>query len=208
MFPCLRQVRELISAGAIGDELHVFVQFGFAISNVDRVSKKDLGGGAILDLGIYTTQLFNLAFNGQTPTKIVATGQLNDSGVDESVSATFLYKGNGIAQSFISIRAKLSNEAKIVGTKGTLTIGEPFQCPTRLDTPTGTIEFPLPQVAEQVNFEGSEGLCYEATEVRRCVQQGLLECPLLPHSETLLIATMMEEVRKQVGVEYPQDKAS
>jgi dihydrodiol dehydrogenase / D-xylose 1-dehydrogenase (NADP) len=205
-FPAYDKIRELISAGTIGDVLHVLVQFGEEIDKVDRVSQKELGGGALLDIGIYTLQFISLSFNGQTPTKIVATGQLNDSGVDESVSSTFLYKRGGIAHSFITTRAKLGNEAKIIGTKGSLTLAEPFWCSTRLDTPTGTIEFPLPKVTGQVNFENSEGLCYEATEVRRCIQQGLLECPLLPHSESLLIATMMDEIRKLVGVEYPQDK--
>jgi len=204
-FPLYAKVREIIQSGAIGDVLHVLAQFGVEIANVERVSQKELGGGAILDIGIYTTQLVSMVFNAQTPNKIVATGHLSKTGVDESVSATFLFDQGGIANVFISTRAKLQNDAKIVGTKGTLTIGEPFWAPTRLDTPTGTLDFPLPAVGEQVNFGNSEGLCFEATEVRRCIQQGLLESPLLPHSETLLIATMMETIRKQVGVEYQQD---
>jgi len=86
-----------------------------------------------------------------------------------------------------------------------LELEKPFWCSTTLVTPNGTEEFNLPKVQKPVNYPNSEGLAYEAEEVRRCINKGLLESPLMPLDETLLIAEIVESIRKQIGVVYPQD---
>jgi len=84
---------------------------------------KELGGSAVLDIGIYCVQFALYVFGWETkPTKIVANGHLNDQGVDESCSVVITYPGGKTATLIINGRVKLPNEAIIVGTKGTIKV--------------------------------------------------------------------------------------
>ncbi len=87
-----------------------------------------------------------------------------------------------------------------------MTLKSPFWCANKLQLKNGDIsEFALPEGKHVFNFPNSAGLGYEAQHVRECLEKGLTESPLLPHSETLMIAELMETIRKQVGVKYDQD---
>jgi dihydrodiol dehydrogenase / D-xylose 1-dehydrogenase (NADP) len=80
-----------------------------------------------------------------------------------------------------------------------------FWCPTELESPSGSFKFDLPPTDKTFNYANSVGLCYEAAEVRRCIQAGLKESPKVSLEESLVIAEIMESIRTQVGVVYPQD---
>lgn len=134
-------------------------------------SKRDLGGGTVLDLGVYAIQFACLIFNNEMPHTVCATGCLNEEGVDESVSATFQYKGNRSATILTHSRVNLPNEACVIGTKGMIKVPM-FWCPTRIELPHGTINVPLPETECKFNFLNSVGLSYEATEVRNCILKG------------------------------------
>lgn len=84
-------------------------------------SKKDLGGGTVLDLGIYTIQVCQWVFQ-QTPKSIKATGKLNDDGVDVEMTAEIQYGDNKVGKMKTSSLKELSNTVKIVGTKGTISV--------------------------------------------------------------------------------------
>lgn len=77
--------------------IQLSVEFGEAMMDVERIKKKSLGGGALLDLGIYALQLPQFVFRGLHPTKILANGFLNEDGVDSSVSAIITYTPNKTA---------------------------------------------------------------------------------------------------------------
>jgi dihydrodiol dehydrogenase / D-xylose 1-dehydrogenase (NADP) len=81
-----------------------------------------------------------------------------------------------------------------------------FWCPTELEIPSGVLKFDLPTTEKEFNYANSVGLCYEADEVRRCIQAGLTESEGMSLDETLVVAEIMEEIRKQLGVVYPQDE--
>jgi len=72
-------------------------------------------------------------------------------------------------------------------------------------TPEGTIDYEYPEAKIPFNYTNSVGLRYEAQHVRECLKKGLKESPVVSLDETLLLAELMESVRKQVGVDYPQD---
>lgn len=82
---------------------------------------KALGGGTVLDLGVYTTQFCQFVFE-QEPISIKASGKLNDDGVDVEMTAELKYGNDRVARMRTSFLELLSNEAKIVGTKGTMTV--------------------------------------------------------------------------------------
>lgn len=132
---------------------------------------KQLGGGTILDLGVYTLQFQQFIFDGITPLKVIASGHLNDDGVDDSVSAILTYPDGKTAVISTSSLATLPNEAIVVGTKGTVRMPE-FWSPTKLITAEKTYEFPLPETSSTFNYHNSVGLAYEAEVVRQCIRNG------------------------------------
>jgi len=183
----------------------VMVSFGEVI-DAPRLHKKELGGGTVLDLGIYCVQLAQLAMGKEKPEKVLATGHLGSGGCDESTSATLLYSGGRTATLVTSALVKLPNEGIVVGTKGTLKLRYPMWTATELETPEGTKSWELPSGAKHdFNFMNSHNMMYEAQHVRECLLAGKLESPLISLDETLTIAEILEDIRKQAGVRYPQD---
>jgi len=132
---------------------------------------KELGGGTILDLGIYCLQFACLIYDNEMPESIKASGFLNKDGVDMSMSATLTYKGNRTATIMTHALATLPNEAYICGTKGMIKLPN-FWSPTTADLPSGTINIPLPKLKHEINFINSAGLSYEAVEARACILKG------------------------------------
>lgn len=204
-FPAYHELRQILDAGEIGDILHAQVSFGFPLEHVDRVSVKELGGGTILDLGIYTLQFLQFVFKGLHPKKMIASGHLNIHQVDESGNAVFLYEGNKTGVLSTSARVEMPNVGIIIGTKGTIQVPK-FWSPSTLITPSGTKTFDLPSSTRKFNFGNSQGLAYEAEEVRRCINLGLLESPRITHSDSLELSSQMDFIRSQIGVVYEQDK--
>ena len=92
------------------------------IKDIDRIRKLELGGGAILDIGIYPIQLACLMFNNETPIKITATGHLMDTGVDECCTIVLLFSDQRIAQINISTNTTMFAPTYLVGTKGVLNV--------------------------------------------------------------------------------------
>lgn len=198
-------MKEEIAKGSIGEVKHVQADFGIWASG--RVTTKDLGGGACLDIGIYCIQLAQFVFDGEKPAKVLAGGHLNQDGVDVFGSGTFLYSQGKSASFQYSSQLKTACQAHIYGSKGKMSLKFPFWCSNQLELPDGKIlEFPLPKGRHDFNFWNSAGLAFEAQHVRECLQKGLKESPAVPHSETLTIAELMEDVRKQIGVVYKQDE--
>ncbi len=120
--PSYEFVFDQIKKGVIGDILYVDATFGVMIENVERIAKKELGGGTILDLGVYTINIVEQVFNGEMPEKISAVGNLNADGVDLNCSAVLKFKNGRTATISTHSQIVLPNEAHIVGTKGTIKV--------------------------------------------------------------------------------------
>ncbi|XP_048266215.1 trans-1,2-dihydrobenzene-1,2-diol dehydrogenase isoform X4 [Bombus terrestris] len=203
-FPIYETLKKEIESGSIGDVHQVLVSFGFRMPDVQRLNIKSLGGGTILDLGVYGIQFACLIFNNETPHTVQAAGCLNEEGVDQSVSTTFLYKGNRTATIITHCLVDLPNEAYIIGTKGMIKVPN-FWCPTTVELPSGKINIPLPETEYKFNFINSVGFVYEANEVRNCILAGVTESSKVPHNVSLLVAQLEDEIRRQVGVTYLED---
>lgn len=202
-FPAYDQLRQELAANPIGDIRLVSVDFGFAFDweTVERVAKKECGGGVILDIGCYGIQLASLVFKKERPERIVANGVLYSTGVDRSVSVTLFYKGGRMAQILITGDSLLSNTAHIYGTTGTLTLPN-FWCPSELKTPSKTFSYPLPEPPEKTHFTNSVGFVYQINSVRKALLEGKTEVSQIDHEDSLLIAEIQDEILRQVGVAY------
>ena len=80
-FPVYRKIKEEVQSGNLGEIQHVQCQFCVPISHVDRITKPELGGGALHDLGIYVIQMATLLFNNEKPVRITADASLTDQGL-------------------------------------------------------------------------------------------------------------------------------
>ncbi|KAK9880770.1 hypothetical protein WA026_013091 [Henosepilachna vigintioctopunctata] len=203
-FPVYKKIRELIDEGVIGDVMFANVNFGFNLQNNERMTNKNLGGGAILDLGIYNLQFQQFVFRGLQPIKVVVNGALTKDGVDGTTAALISYQNGKLASVTCSAEVNLPNEGIIVGTKGMLKVPQ-FWCPTQLITSNQTYNFDLPQSQVQFRYSNSGGLAYEADEVKRCLQEGRLESPQITHDETIQLAQLMDLMRKEVGLRFKED---
>lgn len=193
----------------IGKVVCANIEFGFNLPPhfAPNVFEKKLGGGGTLNMGIYAIQMAQLIFGGEKPKEILAGGHLNEDGVDVAVSGALFYADGRMASFQQTNLVGTSCEASIYGTEGQIKVGYPLWCPNKLIRKDGQeVAFPLKVGKFKYNLINSAGLFYEAQHVRQCLLKGLTESPLLPLDETLMLAEIMESVRKQVGVEYDQDK--
>jgi len=204
-FPVHAEVRRLLAEEAVGEVKLVKAYFGSPQLHIPRSVEKELGGGALLDIGVYCLQFVLMVFSGERPESIQATGVLLDSGVDESVVVVMKFSRKRMALCTFSIAARLPNDAVISGTKGQIKVLGPMHCPTTLVVNDKQTEWPLPEPCLPLNFTNSTGLRYEAEEVRQCLLKGRKESLLMPLADSLLLTEIMDEIRKQVGVVFSQD---
>ncbi|XP_069857116.1 trans-1,2-dihydrobenzene-1,2-diol dehydrogenase isoform X1 [Dipodomys merriami] len=205
-FPAVDALKSALAQGIVGDLRVARAEFGFNLTHVPRAIDAAQAGGSLLDLGIYCVQFISMVFNGQKPEKISAVGRLYETGVDDTVSVLLQYPGGVHASFTCSITAELSNTASVSGTKGMAQIQKSW-CPTELVLNGVRKEFPLPEVPNKVyNFINGTGMTYEAEHIRECLRKGLKESPVIPLAESELLADILEEVRKAIGITFPQDK--
>lgn len=200
-FPMYRYLEELLKTNDLGEIHEVNMTFGFEIS-----THKKLHGGAILDLGVYPIQFSQFIFK-EPPTKIIATGLLNDEGSDLEVEGKLFYSGKRVTQFKISSIRCYENSAIIKGTNGEITIPN-FWCPTSIIGLNGIerrMEFFKDPIGKY-NFQNSEGLRFQAQAARECIRNGLIESSKMSHSDSLIISQIEDEIRKQINVKYPEDE--
>ncbi|XP_064478269.1 trans-1,2-dihydrobenzene-1,2-diol dehydrogenase-like [Ornithodoros turicata] len=204
--PAYRKMADCISSGQVGEVKYVCANFGLALEPDCRNKKLAVGGGAVLEFGIYLCNVCSIAFGSERPTKVVAVGHLNAEGVDETTCVVLQYSNGRLANLTASTETALPCNVMVVGTKGKIEIPSMMWCSPKVITPDGvTHEFPFPETVLPCNYDNSSGLRYEAEEVSRCLKEGLLQSPIMPHSETQLLSDMMYGIREQIGVFYPQE---
>ena len=199
--PAMARFRELIANGAIGDPLLLTADFGFRVENPDPASRLfnvQLGGGALLDVGVYVVSLASMIFGA--PSGASGIPQVGATGVDELTAITLTYDGGRMAQLNCAIRVSTATEATLYGTDGFLKLESPWFSASRLtlvrpDDAPETLDLP---------YRGN-GYPHEAEEVGRCLREGLRESPTMPLDETLQIVATMDAIRAPWAVRYPGD---
>jgi predicted dehydrogenase len=196
--PHMVEVRRILESGVLGDIVSVIAEHGqwFEHDPEHRIFKPELGGGALLDLGIYPVSFANMVLG--SPKTITAVSTPAFTGVDGQTSMIFTYEG--VAHSVLTTTsyALTGNAAAVNGTKARLEIAGTFYRPSSvrvIDRDESEIERVDIPVA-------GNGLRFEAAEVGRCLRAGLTESPVLTLDETLSIMKTMDEVRRQIDLTY------
>jgi predicted dehydrogenase len=192
--PHVARIRDWLAGGALGEIVTVSADHGqwFPEDRDSRLFAPELGGGALLDLGIYPVSFASMVLG--TPSRIVAIGEPAFTGVDAQTSMLFAYEGGAQAVLTCTLRAKSPTTASIVGTEARIEVDGDFYAPSaarliRRDGESTTFAVP----------DEGRGLRHEADEVSRRLAAGELESPLMPLDETISIMETMDEVLAQAG---------
>lgn len=198
-FPIMRRLRELIASGAIGDVRMLQADFGYraGFNPESRVFSPALGGGGLLDVGVYPISFASDLFGA--PTKVTGVAHLGETGVDEEAAMALVYDAGRIAVLSTGVRVNTAHEAFILGTDGQIKIPAPWWKPATMTLSAGgkSEEIRLP-------YEGN-GYQFEAEEVARCIRAGKTESEIMPLDETLAIMGTMDALRAQWGLKYPME---
>jgi predicted dehydrogenase len=196
--PHMVRIREILAAGTLGEVVSVTAEHGqwFAHDAEHRIFAPVLGGGALLDLGIYPLSFASMVLG--EPRRVTAVSDAAFTGVDAQTSMILQHDGGAQAVLTTTSYAATSNAAAINGTEARIDIAGTFYVPTSF-----TVTSRDGQVLE--TFESDDpgrGMQHQAAEVHRCLRAGELESPVLTLAETLAIMRTMDEVRRQIGLDY------
>jgi predicted dehydrogenase len=198
--PAYQRLRELLDEKVIGNASMLTADLGFCAprKTANRLFDLSLGGGALLDAGVYPVSLSSFIFG--EPEEVTGLMTPGKTGVDERSSMVFRHKRGQISTIYTSIIAQTPGEALIFGTKGSIRIHHPVFCPRKI---TVSIQGTFDKVID-VPFEGN-GYQYEAAEVMACIREGKLQSDIMPLKETLSVMRTMDRIRKLWGLTYPND---
>ena len=187
-----------LAKGVIGEPMEALADFGFYKPELPaRLLDLELGGGALMDGGIYPITFVHMALG--SPAELKAVGSVNADGVDLNVAMAWRYDSGAVAALTCGLRSQNPWTASVSGPDGSLLLPNRFHHPEyyvrrtaageeRVDVPTHGL-----------------GYHYEAAEVMRALRAGLVECPALPHAAMIEILDLLDETRRQIGVSYPGD---
>jgi len=197
------KMQEMIKQGMLGDVRSVLVNFGFKpLAPVPaRLFDPQLGGGTVMDIGIYNV-FIAMNILGK-PDHIDAVMTPASTGVDEQCAILFKYNNGAMAQLFSTFSSNLATEADISGTDGRIRLTSRFY------EPSSAIEF-YPERTDSrqvipVAKEEGFGYQYEARHVNDCLRKGLTESNVVTFADTLLLMETLDEIRKIAGIRYPSD---
>jgi predicted dehydrogenase len=200
--PQYQKVQEIIAAGTLGDLRWVQADFGFKAPDppAQRLYDPALGGGSLLDVGIYPVFLA-LSLLGK-PKGIQASIVPYDTGVDEQCAVTFTYPNNVVAVLSASFAVDTPVEAVIAGTKARI------QWRNRFHNAIGKIELVDENnnaMPIEVYRESGYGYQFEARHVSDCLRKGLTESPVMSHQDTLDLMETLDRIRAVAGIRYSVD---
>ncbi|MGD2295366.1 MAG: Gfo/Idh/MocA family oxidoreductase, partial [Candidatus Aminicenantes bacterium] len=198
--PAFVKVKQILQEGLVGDIRMITASFGFkaGFDPKHRLFNPDLGGGSLLDVGVYPVSLVSLVF-GQ-PSFISSQAILGDTGVDELAAMVFGYKQGQLAVLSSAVCTEIPQDAYLLGTRGWIHIHSPWWRSKKLSLKIGDKERVL-----KLPYKGN-GYSFEAEEVMRCLRGGKLESEIMPLDESLAIMETMDRIRAQWGLRYPAEK--
>lgn len=201
--PVMVKVRELLAQRVIGDVRMVQADFGFrtAFNPASRLLAPELGGGALLDVGIYVTSFASMVLGPKAPVRVASLAHLGETGVDEQSAYVLEYDKGALAVLSTAVRTQSANEATILGTDGRIKVHSPFYGSTRL---TLSVYGKEEQIID-VPFEGN-GFNYEAAELMKGLRAGKTESDTLTLDETVAVMQTLDRIREPWGLKYPSEQ--
>jgi len=198
------KMQEMVAQGLLGEIKSVLVNFGFKPTAPvpARLFDPELGGGTLMDIGIYNV-FIAMSILGK-PDQIDAVITPSPTGVDEQCAILFRYKTGALAQLFSTFSSNLATEADVCGTEGRIRLTSRFY------ETSSSVEYYNEGVNTKqiipIQKEAGFGYQYEARHVNECLRKGLTESPVMTFADTLLLIETLDEIRRIAGIHYPADE--
>jgi len=198
--PAIVHVRQILAEQTLGDVRMLSADFGlqFAYDPAGRLFAPELGGGALLDLGVYPVSLAHMVLG--RPATILSLASMGRTGVDDQSGILLRYPQGQIACLYTAMGVKTPTEAVLTGTQGRLRMHAPFYGTNDL-----TLELPGKRVQSFRHHRTGNGLHYQALEVMACLRQGRSESGVMPLGESLAVMETLDAIRAQWGLRYPSE---
>lgn len=194
--PMRRMLDEVLQSGVIGRPQLLTANLGYAMTQNRRIVDPALAGGALLDVGVYALNFAEMVFGRADGVQGLCTK--HETGVDLTDSITLTWADGRAAHLTAAANAVTDRYGAVYGTDGYLLV-ENINNPQKITVFDGhnrpVRELPCP--SQLTGYE------YELLETVRCLEQGLAECPSMPHAETVHMMEVMDHLRAQMGIVYP-----
>ncbi|MBF4563192.1 Gfo/Idh/MocA family oxidoreductase [Microbacterium sp. VKM Ac-2870] len=200
--PHMVRIRELIAAGVLGEVRAVVADHtqSLPVDPAHRLNALELGGGSLLDLGIYPV---SFAWDILGPmTEVRALGRLGETGADTEVAIAAVHESGAVSSIATSSRAAGPNTAHIVGTDARIDIDRVWYEPTsfRVTATDGTL------LEEHVSVVDGRGMQFQALCAEQLLREGRRDSDLLPMEQSVAIMAALDDIRAQLGVTYPKER--
>jgi predicted dehydrogenase len=200
--PLWVELRARIAGGELGEGRILSADFGFR-TEFDAGSilfDPAMGGGALLDVGVYPVSLAHMLWGA--PDAVSALASFGPSAVDDQCGATLRFSSGAIAQISASLSTETAQDATLTGTRGRVRVHRPWWRPD-----AATLTFDDERTEElRCGFIGN-GYAHELLEVARCVRAGLVESETMPLAESVAVMETLDRIRAAMGLVYPMDAA-
>jgi predicted dehydrogenase len=198
--PVVVRLRELVADGAIGEVRSVQADLGVdrVYDPADRLFALELGGGALLDLGVYVVSFAQMLLGA--PDRVTAAGSTYPTGVDAEAALLLGWEDGRSATLTTSLRYPTPGSARVFGTGGWIDVLPRFHHPATIvlhRTGADPEEITLPP-------DGT-GYSHELAEVTRCLQEGRTESAVMPLADTLAVQDVLGQAAVQLGVHHRED---
>ena len=202
--PLVRRVHELVADGAIGELRSVTADLGFIREmNVwDRLWNKEVGGGAVLDLGVYPISFAQMLLGD--PVRVQVSGAIGPTDVETEAAMLLDHASGTRAIVHCSMVAPLAGRVSVAGTGGRIDIPPRFHHPTSATVFREGVEPEEIRAESELAMDG-HGFAHQVREVHRCLRAGLLESTVMPWADTLSVMHTMETALHALGIEHTED---
>ena len=199
--PHMLRIREILGDGRLGD-VRSFSADNMQPVSADpahRINALELGGGALLDLGIYPISFASQLFG--SPASIVAKASFKETGADAQVATIFQYGGGQFATTISASNSRGRNVATIVAAEGRIEIDAIWFLPARFRVYNGANEV----IETYCSSVSGRGMQYQAAETERMIRAGRTISDIMPMEESVSIMMTLDTIRKQIGLRYPSE---
>lgn len=201
--PMYQALADYVRKGAIGQINNITCSLGYDLRHKERVVKPELGGGALLDLGVYPLNFITMMY-GKPPATLASTCMKLETGVDAQEVLQINFNGGQSATAFVTMMYKADNGARLYGSKGYIEIDN-INCPeeVRIYSGDGQLVSDVKKPERQIS-----GYEYEFIAARDAIILGKYECEEMPHAQSIHIMQLADSLRKSWKITFPMENAS
>lgn len=194
--PSRKMIDEVVKSGVIGQVTSLTANLGYPLAQVERLQNPELAGGALLDLGVYPINFALMTFHGKV-SGVNTTAVLSPKGVDWMNSMTLTFDDGKMAVLHSNMLAQLDREGVIYGNQGFIKVHNINNCEK-----IQVFDLERKMTAEYMVPEQINGYEYEVLACKKAIENGAVECEEMPHSETIRVMELMDQIRGQWNLHF------